>query len=96
MRRPGPEEDPSLARAIASYRDRKERAQGLRALAARVAAVGSLGWLVVVPALLGTWGGHALDRHFGSGVFCTGAGVMAGAGFGTYLLWRSLPGHGED
>jgi ATP synthase protein I len=87
-------EEPKLSRAVADYREHKEAATGARALAAKVAMVGSLGWLVVLPALLGTWGGWWLDRRFQSGVFWTAAGVLAGTSAGFYLLWRSLPRKG--
>ncbi len=87
------EERPSrLSRGVAAYREQKEGVARAHRLAAKVALVGSLGWLVVVPTLLGTWGGWRLDRHFQSGVFWTAAGLMLGASLGGYLLWRSVSG----
>lgn len=88
-------EEPRLSRAVSEYRERKDGLSRARRLAGRVALVGSLGWLVVVPALLGTWGGVALDRRFHTGVLWTAAGVMAGASFGFWLLWQTLRGHGD-
>jgi ATP synthase protein I len=89
---PSGDDDARLAQAVEKYRERKESAA--RALAARVMLVGSLGWLVVLPTLLGTWAGHCLDRRFQSGVFWTAAGLMVGVGLGSWLLWKSLPGPG--
>ncbi|HZV03202.1 MAG TPA: AtpZ/AtpI family protein [Planctomycetota bacterium] len=87
-------EEPRLSRAVADYREHKADVARARGLAARVALVGSLGWLVVVPTLLGTWAGWRLDRRFESGIFWTAAGLMVGVSVGSYLLWRSLPGRG--
>jgi len=91
--RPHAEEE-RLARTVEKYRERKEASA--RSLAAKLALVGSLGWLVVVPTLLGAWGGHWLDRRFGSGVLWTAAGLMVGVSLGSYLLWKSVSGHGVD
>lgn len=88
------DEEPRLPRAIERYRERKQASA--RSLAAKVVLVGSLGWLVVVPTLLGTWGGRWLDRRFDSGVFWTAAGLMAGVFVGSFMLWKSLPGHGAE
>ncbi len=83
-----------LAHTIARHRERRETSS--RSLAARIAFVGSLGWVVLTPVFLGTWGGRWLDVRLGTGVFWTAAGLMLGTGLGTYMLWRSLPGEGGN
>jgi ATP synthase protein I len=89
---PGPHADEGapLARAVERFLDRKRGPS----IAAKIALVGALGWLVALPTLLGTWAGRALDRRFDSGILWTAAGITLGVSFGSYLLWRSLPGHG--
>lgn len=52
--------------------------------------IGSLGWLIVVPTLLGVLGGRLLDRMFGSGIFWTAALIFAGVSVGSLLAWRKV------
>ena len=95
MTEPEPEpEEARLARTVGKYRERKE-ASG-RSFARKVALVGSLGWIVVLPTLAGAWGGRWLDRRFESGVFWMAAGLMAGVSLGSFGLWKCLPGHEGD
>lgn len=57
-------------------------------LGARLGQIGILGWMVVIPTLLGVWLGHWLDRHFGTGVFFSAPLLMVGAAIGLWLAWR--------
>jgi hypothetical protein len=53
-------------------------------------ALVGLGWLVVVPALLGALGGHVLDTHAGTGVTFTFAFIFAGIVLGCWLAWSHV------
>jgi ATP synthase protein I len=71
-------------------RDEKWRREGERPLARNLALVGTLGWLIVVPALLGTLLGRALDRLAGTGITLTSAFVFVGVAVGCWLAWSHV------
>jgi ATP synthase protein I len=52
--------------------------------------VGSVGWTVVVPALVGAFIGRWLDRRFGQGVFWTLSLLMVGLALGCLSAWRRV------
>lgn len=83
---------PPLQRAVDLRRARRDagRRQGERPLARNLALVGTLGWLVVIPALLGTFVGRMLDRRLGTHITFTAALLMAGVCFGSWSLWRKV------
>ncbi|MBW4982726.1 AtpZ/AtpI family protein [Mameliella sp. CS4] len=64
--------------------------QGERPLWKNLSMVGALGWLVVVPTLIGVFAGRWLDGLFGSGVTFSGAMTFLGAGLGFYLAWKRM------
>ena len=66
------------------------RREGERSLWQNLSMVGALGWLVVVPTLLGVLVGRWLDARFDAGVTFTGALIFVGAGFGLYLVWKRM------
>jgi len=70
--------------------DRRERAQreGEPSLARQFARIGVLGWLIVIPTLVGIAGGRWLDRVFDSGLMFSGALLLAGLGLGCWSGWR--------
>ena len=76
-----------LARAVERVLERRRTPS----VAAKIALVGALGWLVALPTLLATWAGRALDARFDSGIAWTAAGITLGVSFGSYLLWKTLP-----
>jgi ATP synthase protein I len=55
-----------------------------------LALVGTLGWLVVAPTLLGAFVGRALDRVAHTGVTFTAAFLGLGACFGCALAWSRV------
>lgn len=63
---------------------------GERPLWRNLSMIGALGWLIVTPMLLGILVGHWLDARFGSGIFWSGALIMLGAAFGSYLAWQRM------
>ncbi|HTX50657.1 MAG TPA: AtpZ/AtpI family protein [Caulobacteraceae bacterium] len=83
------------AKLAQSVRDRAARrafwlAHGERSLARNLAMIGALGWLVVSPTLVGVFLGRWLDHRFASGIFWTGALLMAGLALGCLVAWRRI------
>jgi ATP synthase protein I len=66
--------------------------EGERPIGKNLALMGSLGWLVVIPALLGIAAGVWLDRTFATGVFWTGALLVAGLAAGCWMAWQRIAG----
>jgi ATP synthase protein I len=87
-----PRPDGELERAVERRRTRDEKwkREGERPLARNLALVGTLGWLIVVPALLGTFAGRELDRALGMGVTFTSAFMCLGILLGCYLAWKRV------
>lgn len=88
---PGVDHRP-LEQAVQRYRARRERAakEGQRSIGQDLAAVGVIGWTVVIPTLLGVFAGRWLDRRFGSGIFWTLSLLAVGVTLGCLLAWQRL------
>ena len=54
----------------------------------RLAQIGVLGWIIVVPMLIGVFAGRWLDQNFHSGLFWTAPLLMLGAGLGCWSAWK--------
>ena len=54
----------------------------------RLAQIGVLGWMIVVPMLIGVFVGRWLDQNFHSGLFWTAPLLMLGAGLGCWSAWK--------
>jgi len=76
-------------------RARFER-EGERPIARNLALMGSLGWLIVIPALLGIAAGVWLDHSYGTGVFWSGALLVAGLAIGCWMAWQRVAQEQED
>ncbi|MEZ5670683.1 MAG: AtpZ/AtpI family protein [Alphaproteobacteria bacterium] len=63
---------------------------GERSLGRNLAMIGALGWLVVLPTLGGVALGRWLDDRYGTGIFWTGALIVAGVAVGSWLAWRRM------
>ncbi len=93
--RGGPAQDahannlPRQARLRQQRRERFEH-EGERPIGKNLALMGSLGWLIVIPALLGIAAGVWLDRRFGTGVLWTGALLVAGVALGCWMAWQRI------
>ncbi len=87
-----PRPDGELQRAVERRRarDEKWRREGERPLARNLALVGTLGWLIVVPTLLGTVAGRALDKIAGTGITLTSALLVVGVVAGCWLAWTHV------
>lgn len=71
-----------------SARHRSWLRDGEPTLVRQFARVGVLGWLVVVPALLGAWLGHLIDAKLGGGVFWTAPLLLVGLAIGCWSGWK--------
>jgi ATP synthase protein I len=69
-------------------RERRRQREGEPSVARRLAQIGVLGWIVVMPMLTGIFLGRWLDRKFESGLFCTAPLLMAGAALGCWSAWK--------
>jgi len=89
--RPQPDRNnlPHQARLRSERRARFVR-EGERPLGRNLALMGALGWLIVIPTLLGMGAGIWLDRTFNTGVFWSGALLVAGLGIGCWLAWQRV------
>lgn len=78
--------------AVRRKRERRERElrEGRRSIGQDLAVIGVIGWTIVIPTLLGIYGGRALDRRLGTGVFWTLGLLVAGVTLGCVLAWQRL------
>lgn len=76
----------SVRRRLERYR--RSQQEGEPSLSLQFARVGVLGWLIVVPILLGLALGRWLDRIFDSGMTCSGALLLVGLVVGCWSGWR--------
>jgi ATP synthase protein I len=89
-----PENDPAeldpLVQGVRLQRERLQRWQreGDPSVARRLAEIGVLGWIIVVPMLLGVFVGRWLDRTFNSGLFWTAPLLMLGLALGCWSAWK--------
>ena len=82
----------SLYESVRASRERESRYRkyGERSIGQNLALIGSLGWLVIAPTLLGLFAGRWLDARLGTGIFWTGALLVAGVGVGCWLAWNRM------
>ena len=73
---------------------RRRRAQwereGERPLARNLALIGAVGWLVVVPAVLGAFAGRWLDDALGTGIMWSAGLIFAGVVAGGWMAWKRV------
>lgn len=87
---PPPLPDDRLAGAArqAAARAQMERADPEPSLGSRLGQIGVLGWMIVIPTLLGLVIGRWLDRLLATGIFFSAPLLMLGAGLGLWSAWR--------
>ncbi|HVW24472.1 MAG TPA: AtpZ/AtpI family protein [Polyangiaceae bacterium] len=90
MKRAAPNGQLEKAVERRSARAEKWRHEGERPLGRNLALAGALGWLVVVPTLLGAFSGRALDRTCGTGVAFSAALMCLGLVVGCWLAWQRM------
>lgn len=76
-----------------AWRDEYARREGEPTLMRQLAAVGVLGWIVVVPLLGGVALGRWLDRLWHSGITFTAALLLLGLAIGCWSAWRWMHEH---
>lgn len=83
-------EDDALFRSTQQHaaRVRRARAEGEPTVARNLAQVGTLGWMVVTPGLLGLFLGRWIDRSLDTGIFWSAPLLMLGVGLGCWSGWR--------
>jgi ATP synthase protein I len=81
-----------MRRAVKLREQRSDRwkREGERPTWMNLSMVGALGWLIVIPALLGVAIGRWLDGMLGTGITFTGALIFIGVGIGGYLAWQRM------
>jgi ATP synthase protein I len=88
----GPEQNSpdGMAEAVRKRRDRhaRWRAEGETSLLRFVGQIGVLGWIIVVPTLIGMFVGRRLDHSFGTGIFWSAALLVLGVALGFWSGWR--------
>ncbi len=84
-----PAEDPLVTQARLR-RDRRALwlREGDMSVGRRLAQIGVLGWIFVLPTLAGLFAGRWLDRVFGSGVFWSAPLLILGICLGFWTAWR--------
>ncbi|SBP89364.1 AtpZ/AtpI family protein [Thiomonas delicata] len=61
--------------------------EGQLSVAHWLAQIGVLGWIIVLPMLLGIYAGRWLDRIFDTGLFFTAPLLMLGLALGCWSAW---------
>ncbi len=85
-----PDEADPLVKEVRRREERHRQwlTDGEPSVAHRLAQIGVLGWIIVVPALIGLFAGRWLDRSFGSGLFWTAPLLMLGVALGCWSAWK--------
>ena len=85
-----PEEQDPLVKGVRQRGERHMRwlREGDPSVAQRLAQIGVLGWMIVVPMLIGVFGGRWLDERFNSGLFCTAPLLILGLALGCWSAWK--------
>ena len=88
----GSEKENGLQRSIRLREQRRERwrAEGERSIGRNLAMIGAIGWLIVIPTLIGVALGRWLDRTLDAGITWTAGLIFVGLVFGCALAWRRI------
>ena len=89
---PQPEDHERLGEAVRKRQERRAlwQREGERSLGQNLAMIGTLGWTIVVPTLLGIFAGRWLDQALHSGIFWTLSLLVAGLAAGCMFAWRRM------
>lgn len=89
MTAPHPDEDPLVTQARLR-RDRRDRwsREGDMPVGRRLAQIGVLGWIFVVPTLAGLFLGRWLDVRFATGIFWSAPMMILGVCIGGWTAWK--------
>ena len=85
-----PDDEDPLVKEVRLRRDRHQAwlREGEASVARRLAQIGVLGWMVVVPTLVGMFAGRWLDHTYNSGIFWTAPLLMIGLALGCWTAWK--------
>ena len=92
MTLPGEQDKLVLQTRLRGERHRSWLRDGDANVAQRLAQIGVLGWMIVVPMLIGVFAGRWLDHRLGSGLFCTAHLLMFGTALGCWSAWKWMQG----
>lgn len=82
-------DDPMLMAARQTSRRRAIwRKEGEPSVVRFVGQIGVLGWIIVLPILVGLFVGRWLDHKFGTGIFWSGPLLVLGVAIGGYSAWK--------
>jgi ATP synthase protein I len=86
-----------LRSAIRRARERRRRwrRDRERSIGQHLAIAGAIGWLIVVPALLGALAGRWLDARLDTGVTFSAGLLVLGIALGCTMAWRAVRERGE-
>lgn len=86
---PKQDDDPLVTetRLRRERRDRRLR-EGDISVGRRLAQIGVLGWIFIVPTLAGLFVGRWLDMRFGSGIFWSAPLMVLGLCLGSWTAWK--------
>lgn len=84
-----PEGDPLVTEVrLRNAREARWLRDGEGSVTRRLAQIGVLGWITVIPILIGIFAGRWLDDRNHSGIFWTAPLLMLGAALGCWSAWR--------
>jgi ATP synthase protein I len=85
---PTPNDD-EFVREVGRQADRRRDARGLGVWQG-IAQVGTVGWMVALPAVGGAFLGRWLDGLYGTGIFWTLSLLTFGLALGCLAAWRAM------
>ena len=81
--------DPWLSQVhLRSARHARWLREGAPVLARHLGQIGVLGWLIVVPTLLGLFSGRWIDRQLHTGLTFSAALLLLGLALGSWMGWK--------
>jgi ATP synthase protein I len=85
-----PDEQDSLVKGVRLRGERHQRRlrEGTPSVARQLAMIGVLGWIVVIPMLIGLFVGHWLDHKFHLIAFWTAPLLLLGLVLGCRSAWK--------
>ncbi|MGE4304950.1 MAG: AtpZ/AtpI family protein [Novosphingobium sp.] len=82
------EDQTEKAARIAAERAKQGAENPEPSLGVRLGQIGVLGWMTVMPMLIGLFVGRWLDQTFTSGIFFSAPLLMIGSALGAWSAWK--------
>ena len=88
--KPAPDEQDSLVKGVRLRGERHQRSlrEGTPSVARQLAMIGVLGWIIVIPMLIGLFVGNWLDHKFHLVAFWTAPLLLLGLVLGCRSAWK--------